>query len=228
MKKYAIIGLCVIAAAAAGFFAWRQWMRPDDAALRNAIADQPAMVDLYARAKSAEERMAADPDAAAAYVEAGLRWKSIAEQMSGDAAAREPFFRRAMQVYDKGIERFGQKNILFFLNAGNVAERIGEYERAEKYFKQAILRGPADESGYVELVELYSFHIKKEKEEVLAVIEDGMKRMVNTAPLIASRATYLRRVGDLSAALADYEILAEAYPDAGFKNIVAELKEQLR
>ena len=52
---------------------------------------------------------------------------------------------------------------------------------------------------------------------------------MNPSPLIAGRATYLRRIGDSAAALNDYQELVKIFPQAaGYRQIVQELTQKLK
>lgn len=228
MSRPLVIGSTIVLAAFALFFAWKAgWLGGD--ALFSRVKDQPEMAALYDKAQKGEEALAKDPEAAAKYFDVGLSWKSIAEQMQGDEDDRLPFFKRSLSVYERGIARFGQKNILFYLNAGNLAERIGDFQKAERYFRKAIEISPADESGYIELAELFSYKLNKGKEEILAIFNAGLKVMVDQTPLTQARAAYLRRIGDVEGALKDYELLAERFPShQAIKQIISELRQSLR
>lgn len=225
-KKYFIIfGGLIIVAVIVWSGLWQQGIiGAREKLLFNKIKDRPDLVAIFDKVKKSQEEMAKNPEKASVYFDLGLYWKSIAELGGG-----EPFFKESLKVYEKGIEKFGQKNILFYLNGGKLAERLEDYNKAEQYYRKAIEISSADESGYLYLVDLYSYQMKKTEEDVLKVFEEGQKKMMNSMPLIAGRASYLRRIGDYKMALEDYKILVQNYPNnQGYKEIVQELEQKLK
>ena len=186
------------------------------------------MAELWTKANSTEEQIQKEPENVTLYIDAGLDWKSIAEQMEGEEEDRLAFFQKSLEAYERGIEKFGQKNILFYLNAGNVAQRMGDYAKAETYYKKAIAIAPADEMAYLALTDMYHFKLGKPKEDILPLFEAGIEIMVNPLPLISGRATYLRQIGEYAAALEDYRLLSKRFPEnQGYTDIVAELEKAL-
>lgn len=225
-KKYFIIfgGLIIVAVIVLGGL-WQQGIiGTRERLLFNKIKDRPDLVAIFDKVKKTEEEIVKNPDQASLYFDLGLHWKSIGELGGG-----EPFFQKSLETYEKGIEKFGQKNILFYLNGGKLAERLEDYNKAEQYYRKAIEISSADESGYLYLVDLYSYQMKKTEEDVLKIFEEGQKRMMNSISLITGRASYLRRVGDYKMALEDYKILVQSYPDnQGYKEIVQELEQAIK
>lgn len=223
-KKNKIIIAIFSALVLVGVISGVYWYWGQDALLFNQIKNRTDLVELWNRVRIMEDKITQKPGEASYYMELGLLWKSL-----GELSERTVFFERSLSAYEQGIKKFGQQNILFYLNAGNVAERLKDFVRAEKYFKKAIEISPADESGYIELTDLYSYKMSKSKMEVVAVYEAGMKVMMNPVTLIYARGSYLRRIGDYENALVDYQILSQNYPDhVGYKAIVAELNDLIK
>lgn len=206
------------------FGLWQKGMLGGERALFRKIQNRPDLVEIFNKVKKSEAEIAKNPEKVSAYFDIGLYWKSIAELGGG-----EPFFQKSLEAYEEGIEKFGQKNILFYLNGGKLAERLEDYPKAEKYYKKAIEISSADESGYLYLVDLYSYKLNRPKEEILKIFEAGRQKMVNPLPLIAARASYLRRIGDYQAALEDYKVLSQNYPNnQGYKEVIQELEEKIK
>jgi tetratricopeptide (TPR) repeat protein len=211
-----VLSVLILAGLAGGVY----WYLTKETRLYNQIKDKPQLVELWNKAKNTEEKIKQKPEEAGYYMESGLDWKSL-----GEISEIKEFLSRSLSAYEEGIKKFGQKNILFYLNAGNLAEQMGDYTKAESYFKKAIEISSADESGYIELADLYSYKMKKSEAEVVKVYESGMKILMNPAPLIYARGSYLRRIGDYKNALEDYKVLSQNYPDhQGYKEIVSELE----
>jgi len=219
-------GAALILLAGASMWLWYRGFIGGDPKLLRSIQDKPELVALFKKAKADEKEITKKPEDAARYIDAGLQWKSVAELASVNQPA---FFRRSLSSYEKGIERFGQKNILFYLNAGKIAERVNELSKAERYYKKAIEISPGDESGYLYLVDLYYYQFHNESKDILPIFDQGLKALMNPSPLIAGRATYLRRIGDSAAALNDYQELVKIFPQAaGYRQIVQELTLKLQ
>lgn len=224
--KILIGGAIIILLSTAGVWLWFRGFIGGDPKLLRSIQNKPELVAIFKKAIADEREMVKNPDEAARYINAGLQWKSVAELSSVNQPA---FFRRSLSIYEKGIERFGQKNILFYLNAGKVAERVGEFGKAERYYKKAIEISSGDESGYLYLVDLYYYQLHKGPKEILPIFDQGLKALMNPALLIVGRATYLRRIGDNAAALKDYQELVKIFPQApGYRQIVQELTQKLK
>ena len=181
------------------------------------------MIALFNKAQDQEAKIKATPDNAALYLSLGLTWKSL-----GDLSGTEAFYKNSLASYEEGIKRFGSKNILFYLNAGTVAELLSDYGTSERYYKKAIEISPGDDNGYAYLATLYDYKLHKSKEEVVAVYNQGIQKLVNPISMIAARGSFLRRIGDYRGALPDYEILVKNFPDRqGYKDIVLELKAKI-
>lgn len=227
MKKIIVGVVALLILAGGALVAYRQgWLGVGDKKLYNLVKNNQEYLDLYNKAKEKELAIAQKPDNASLYVDAGLYWKSIAERIG--APNNKIFFKRSLQVYEQGIEKFGKGNILFYHNGGALAEHLNDFAKSESYYRQEIAISPNDEMGYIDLFQLYDFKLHKSKEEALPILDSGIKTLLNPASLVSVRATYLRRVGDYKNALSDYELLSKNYPtNQGYKDIIAELKAKL-
>lgn len=222
-RNLLIAGAAVLVVVIIGL--WQQGFLGGDRGLLKVIQGRPDLLILFDKTKTIKEKISKEPANAAWYLELGMTWKSIAERGGG-----ELFFKKSLDAYEYGIKKFGKQNILFYLNGGKLAERIDENAKAEKYYKEAIKLSPADESGYLYLADLYSYKMFKSKEDVVRIYSLGIdSQMVNTIPLVAARASYLRRIGDWNGALADYRVLLENFPsNQGFKDIIVELEAAIK
>lgn len=227
-KKYWWVfgGLFFLAGSAlVGFVLYERGLIGDpDQRLFRSIKKNPQWVALYEEAKQAEKKLKAAPDKPGLYLSAGMGWKGL-----GDATQDRRFLEKSLAFYEDGADRFGQSNILFYLNAGKVAESMGDYAIAEKYYRLAMSVSAADESGYLYLADLYLYKLNKSKDDMLALYTLAEKAVSNKLTIIWSRASYLRKIGDYRSALKDYQTLVAALPqEAGYKQIVAELQTKIR
>jgi len=60
------------------------------------------------------------------YAALGLAWKSLA-----DRTKNPEHYQRALGVYEEAIEKTGGQNGLYLLNAGNMENRLKNYQKAE-------------------------------------------------------------------------------------------------
>lgn len=224
--KILLVTLALAVAGGAGATLWWQGYLGGERALWRLIKTQPELVKSYQEARASEAKIRQDPGRASLYFNVGLAWKSVGEL--ADGSIQSAFFKKALSTYQEGVKRFGDKNILFYLNAGHLAERLEEYALAEEYYRQAITISPGDESPYLDLAALYEYRLGKPKAEILPIFEAGMKRMLNPAALLGARAGFLKRIGDYAAALEDYEALLQAFPNnSGYRAVIAELQLKL-
>ncbi len=204
---------------------WQQGLLGNgDKRLFNQIKNKPELAALFEKVQKTKADIKNEPEKVSLYFDLGFYWKSIGELGGG-----ELFFKKSLEAYEMGIAKFGRKNILFYLNGGKLAERVGEFTKAELYYRKAMEISSADESGYLYLVDLYSYKMNKPKDEILKVFEDGTKKMVAPIPLIAGRAAYLRRINDFALALDDYKLLSQTFPNnQGFKDVIQELEQAIK
>lgn len=129
----------------------------------------------------------------------GFAWKDMAEKALAQKLDNyKDYYAEALNVYQAGIEASQRKNTLLMMNAANMARNLGNYSLAEDYMREAITVSPGDESYYVSLIELYEFDLKKGKDEVLKVYDEGLKRVLNRTLLQKRKESYLEKIGEAS------------------------------
>ncbi len=203
---------------------WQGIIFNPDRALFNTVKNKPEVKKMYEAAQAAEHKIKTEPDQPARYLQAAIAWKGI-----GDLLQDQRFLAKSLLVFQDGIERFGQNNILFYLNAGKVAESMNDFEKAEKYYRAASTISPLDESPYLYLADLYIYKVKKSKADILAVYAEAEAKVGNKLTVVWARGTYLRNTADYAGALKEYEVLVKSFPnESGYKEIVAELKTKLK
>jgi len=177
--------------------------------------------ELKEKIKKNEEKGSKDP---AALISLGFAWKGL-----GDATKDDYFLQQALKIYQQGISQFGSQNVIFYWSAGSVANGLGEFEMAEKYYKSAIAVAPVYGEGYTYLAELYRFKMKKIPDEIIKVYNNGLKATEGNMQLLLEKSSYLRAIGRYEESLSGYKDLLEQYPNnKGFKDVILELEEKLK
>ncbi len=223
LKRHLIIGLIIIILA---LVIGRSFLTAqlDDWQISRRLNGNAEWLADYQKIKEIIARDQKEPNDIGRQFTLGLAWKSL-----GEKTQDKFFFEKSLAVYRRGAEYFGAKNILFYWNAGKLAEELERYDEAEKYYLKSIKLGESYAEGYQYLAELYQYKLKSPKEKILAVYEEGIKKLFNAASLIQGRASYLRSIGDYEAALKDYELLAQNFPNSqAFKDVVKELEAKAR
>lgn len=125
----------------------------------------------------------------------GMTWKQLADQACFKQVENcKQYYGEALKVYQKGIDVSKRTNTLLMTNAGNMAKNMDDYVLAEDYYKEAISVSPGDSSYYILLAELYEYRMNKTKEEVVAVYDQGIARVITPGFLTKRKADYLSRV----------------------------------
>ncbi|MBI5023210.1 MAG: hypothetical protein HZC05_03575 [Candidatus Magasanikbacteria bacterium] len=177
--------------------------------------------ELKEKIKKNEEVNGQDP---ATLVSLGLSWKGL-----GDATKDDYFLQQALKIYQQGINQFGGQNVIFYWSAGSVANSMGKFEMAEKYYKSAIATAPTYAEGYTYLAELYRFKMKKNQDEIIKIYDDGLKATSGNSQLFLEKFSYLRAIGRYEESLAGYKDLLKQYPNnSGFEDVIRELEEKLK
>ena len=142
-----------------------------------------------------QEKLKEDESNIEMYNTLGLAWKSLAEWGRNSKLENyQNYYGEALKVYEAGIEKTLRKNTLLMTNAGNMAKYLEDYELAEDYYKEAITGSPGDVTYYVLLAELYEYNMNKTKEEIVAVYDEGMKRVLDVGFLEKRKESYLNRI----------------------------------
>ncbi len=121
------------------------------------------------------------------YMTLGLAWKSLADQTRD-----KEYYAKAYKVYEEGVNLTQRKNTVFILNAGNMAVYLGDYGLAKQYYEEAISVAPGDLDGYLKLIDLHKYKLKSGKDEIVAIFDKGIKRMLNPAYLKQLKESYLK------------------------------------
>ena len=157
------------------------------------------------------------------YLEEGLHWKSL-----GDQTGNSEYYLKAEQVYRKMTEKFPDYWVPWW-NLANLQRQLKEFEEAEKSFKKAIEIAPGEGNLYLGLIEFYQYDLKKSEEEILAIYQEALKRVVENIDVIISYASYLYQIDKKEEALKYYQTAFEKYPEATqIKEEIEKIKGELK
>ncbi len=138
----------------------------------------PELSSFIEKIESANVEMESDSELIENYLELGLAWKSLADRTNESS-----HYEKALQAYKQGVIKTQEKNTVLLMNAGNMAKYINDYSLAEQYYKKAIEVSPGEVNFYITLAELYEYKMKKDKSEIIALYEQGIKRVLNPSVL---------------------------------------------
>lgn len=220
MKKLIILFLAVLMLGAGGVggYFYIQKAKED-----KFLSTNKQTKDAYEIVKKRQKDIKEDKDNYDAYMSLAFHWKGI-----GEVTKNEKYLMNAIEVYNKVIKKWGPKAYLPFVNQANVYILLNDYEYAEENLKVALELDPGEQSLYVALADLYINYMNKSNEEIIAVYESGIKRVIGGGNLVLSYAGFLREIGDIEKSLKYYKILQKAYPDNnGYDKVIEELEEQI-
>jgi len=165
--------------------------------LKKLKQEQPQLASYIDDVLKEEEELNKDKTNVSSYLVLGLAWKSLADRVNDlKIEDYKIYYKNALAVYEKGVEITDRKNTVFIVNAGNMAKYLEDYGLAEDYYREAITVAPGEVSHYVLLAELYEYKMGKTKEEILAVYDEGINRVVLSPDFLEKRkGDYLERIG---------------------------------
>ena len=191
-KKFILFLTAAIIAAVAGLFYFRQSNQVNN--LEKLKSDYPALASYVDSVIKWENKLKEDEARVESYATLGLAWKSLADQVCNlKISDCEKYYADALKIYEKAVEVTKRRNTLFLMNAGNMARYLKDYAKTEDYYREAISVAPGDTTLYLTLGELYEYDMKKTKEEIIALYDEGAKRVMNPAPLESAKKGYLER-----------------------------------
>ncbi len=209
----------VIISQTVGKSIWESWR------IEYSLKGNPAALQQYGRVKEWTEKTEQNQYKDAGFlVSLAFEWKSL-----GDLTQNHLYHEKALEVYKIGINKFGEKNVPFYWNAGKVAEILEYYDQAEFFYTEAIRVAPAYSESYRYLAELYEYKLKKDENTIREVFDKGLIATHGESSLYIENCSYLRRHNYLNDALECYTVVSEGYPDnQGLKDIIQDLKNQLK
>lgn len=195
-KKIIITILALLLAIFLGWYLYYNNLKDDAINLEKLKQEQPQLTTYIDDVIEAAKKLNEDDVVVSNYLVLGLAWKSLADRIKDLKIENyKSYYKQALDIYDKGIDLTGRRNTLFMVNAGNMAKYLEDYELTEDYYKEAITVAPGDVSYYVLLAELYENKMNKSTEDIVAVYDEGMKRVIiNVGFLQTRKEQYLEKV----------------------------------
>jgi len=192
-KKVIIFILIAIAIVAVGWYFYAA--QDSQSQLEKLKQEYTELTSLVDDVIKWESKLKEDETRVETYSTLGLAWKSLADKAYDLKLDNyKDYYRKALEVYERGIEITNRRNTLFMINAANMAKYLEDYELAEDYYKEAITVAPGDVRYYVLLAELYEYKMHKSKDEIIAVYDQGMEKVINPQVLQKYKDNYLKRV----------------------------------
>jgi len=193
-----VLALAILAGGAYYYRAKKTSTNPtvnSDSALTALAEKYPTLVESVKQVESEQAKMASDPTNIQYHFGLGMAWKGLADRVHDlKLPEYKDYYQKALDVYVDGINLTQRKNTILLINAGNMQKYMDNYETAEEYYKEAIAVSPGDASNYIVLTDLYENYLKKSEAEIIAVFEEGEKRVLNPTFLETYKKQYLGRI----------------------------------
>lgn len=220
-KKIYILVFLIIILAGLGvlYFSVQKKSNPDKKELeRITTLEQDQRYDLALRdLKKIKAETINNDERVLYYTRLGLAWKSVAE-ISKD----NQDFSFAAEAYKKAMEASEGTNVVPIANVGTMYELMGDYQEAEKYYLQARSVSIVEYDPTKRLVDLYTYKVDRDPQEVVALIDESLKLAVEKAPFLQLKAVYLKERGLYEQALEVYQIMEKDFPQV--KSNINELR----
>lgn len=169
---------------------------------RDLLEGKPEYQAAYDKALVYEAKIKENPQEVVNYSVVGSEWKMIADTMHDKV-----WYELSLRAYERGIAVTNQTNSLLLTNAGQIAEELGDFEKARNYYLIAIDLSPGDANYHLMLIKLIKNKFHAPEQEILRAYDNAMARVVGGADLVSSRLQYLKSVGRTADARADLELL---------------------
>ena len=140
-----------------------------------------------------------------------------------------------IKEYDKAVivyQKLGELNsgdYASFKSLGDVYYAQKKYEEAEQAYLMAIKNNAFNPNVYSQLSDIYTYHLKDNKEGIKKFYENGIEKLgVNRFNLIQSYASYLESIGETENSIEQWKIISEEFPDnQPIKDKIIELEGKL-
>jgi tetratricopeptide (TPR) repeat protein len=201
-KKIIILITAIVIILAASGAAW-YFLSPSQAEsnkLNEIKKTYPELAEFTDDIVKEQTKMKTDESRMESYFSLGLAWKSLADR-ANDRKLNDTsyYYQKALETYQKGIEVTKHKNPTLMMNAADMEIYLKNYAPAEDYYKEAISVMPGQAAYYVALADLYESYMNKSKEEIIAVFDEGLTRVIgeNNTNLQIYKDRYLKRISEV-------------------------------
>jgi tetratricopeptide (TPR) repeat protein len=192
-KNLIIIGLIalviVLIIGIGAYFLSSRNTNQENTDLEKLRVEKPELSSLIDEVEKWSKALIQDSENFEYYVSLGLAWKAL-----GDATKEPKYYEEALDVYNEIVEKSDRTNSLYLHNAGMILKKMNRFDDAEKYFQEALEINPGDAMLYIALVELYEYNMKKPKEDIIAVYDQGIENIIFPEILEQRKSQYLKRV----------------------------------
>ncbi len=149
---------------------------------------------------------------------------SIAAKTStGETVSIDLYQSLAFDAYVLGDLVRARENYEYIVNAnplyyigwnayGNTLEAMGDYDDAERAYRQALSLAPDVETYYTDLADLLTKRFTGRDEEARAVLEDGVDMLGQKVTFMIGLAEWYLAHGDCDRAIAHYKVVATVNP----------------
>jgi tetratricopeptide (TPR) repeat protein len=183
-----------------------QVYKDPDPLVRNAVAEYLGVVDPSARVKHASA-LIQDPVRA-------VRMNAARVLLDTPADLLKPEQQRTVQRTLEELisaQQYNTDRPEGRTALGNIYTTLGDYDKAEAYFKAAIDVGPALAQAYVNLADLY--RVQQREQDADEILRLGLKQSDNRAPIHHALGLSFVRQQKMDAALGQLKRAAELAPD---------------
>lgn len=122
-------------------------------------------------------------------------------------------FNDAIAVYKEAAGYSKYNNWMPYYHLGNIYRRLGEYEKADQAFSNALkITGNTELAIYLSRIEMYRYELQKSNDEIKRVYGEALQFSNDINNLEVSYAGFLKDIGDKEEAITYYKKLLEKYP----------------
>lgn len=136
--------------------------------------------------------------------------------------------QNAADTYETYLTEKNTIDYVAWNNYANVLERMQNYVAAEQAYRKAIALDAAEEY-YRDYIVFLQTHFKQERrDEILAVLEEGMEQTGRTRWFLVTTARWYTEAGDCTQADAHYKVALQVEEDEAIKESIEKEREEAK
>ena len=133
--------------------------------------------------------------------------------MTKGDAGQPDFYKQAVSDYQKASAIGNDKFWNPLLGLAEAYRKLHDFNNADLAFNKALQAANFGEGQiYQEKIDMYRNDMKKSSDEIKAVYNEAIQKVMDNANLVLAYATYLRDIGDYKDALTYYEAILKKFP----------------